>query len=259
MPASRSARTLSPGKSLLKRLRCGAGALLLRNGAWHVLTPDGAGERRLAAKTSPVVVALISAGALARGDDGLYRPVAAAVLAVRNAQENPLHRLLASAQDGAGRFEREHLLAAERLLRDYEKAHLSPRLTTNYDPSPGHGTGHWQMSDNAITRLSDEAIAARQRLHLALEAVGPELSGVMLKVCCLVSGLEEAERALELPRRSARAILLLALTRLARHYGLKQPLRHMGPQRIGHWAVADYRPAIPPATTPPAGPARHQP
>jgi hypothetical protein len=121
----------------------------------------------------------------------------------------------------------------------------------NYDASQTAGGDHWQMSDNGIARLSDGAIAARQRLHTALEAVGPELSGLLLQVCCLISGLEEAERRLDLPRRSARAILLLALTRLARHYGLKPRLRHSGPQRIGHWAAADYRPAIAPAGTRP--------
>jgi len=247
---------LPPEKTLLKRLRSGGGALLERNGRWHVMTADGSGQRALPLKSSPVIARLVAAGALVAADDGLFRPAAAAVRAVRDMAENPLQRLLGSqAQAGETRFDAEHMKAADRLRLDYERAHLTARLTMNYDPAQTAGGRHWKMSDNGIARLSDGAIAARQRLHLALDAVGPELSGLLLQVCCLISGLEEAERRLALPGRSARAILLLALTRLARHYGLKPQLHHGGPQRIGHWAVADYRPVIPPADVP----ASHQP
>jgi hypothetical protein len=251
--------SLPPEKTLLKRLRASRAALLLRNGRWHVMSPDAAGQRTLPLKSTPVIAALVSAGALTEGDDGLFRPAAMALQAVRNLHENPLHRLVAAAaREGDSRFENEHMKAADRLRTDYERAHLAPRLTANYDPQQAPGARHWQMSDNAVARLNDGAIAARQRLHEALEAVGPELSGMLLHVCCLTCGLEEAERRLELPKRSARAVLLLALTRLARHYGFKPPLRHAGPGRIGHWAVADYRPVIPPAVTAAAAPAAHQ-
>jgi Domain of unknown function (DUF6456) len=81
-------------------------------------------------------------------------------------------------------------------------------------------------------------------LHRALDAVGPELSGILLYVCCLAGGLEQAEMRLNLPRRAGKAVLQLALTRLARHYGFKASLRHEGPGRIGHWAVGDFRPGV---------------
>jgi len=238
-PDRRAAQRLSPAKTLIKRLRAGEGALLQRNGRWHLLSPDGSGQRALPLKSSAVIAALISAGALVAGDDGLFRPAAAAMRAVRNGDESPLQRL--------GPLDPELLTAAERLRRDYERAHLAPRLTASYDPTVTSGSRHWQMSGNAVTRLGDEALAARQRVHVALDAVGPELSGLLLQVCCLTRGLEEAERQLDLPKRSARAILTLALTRLARHYGLKPQLKHAGPARIGHWAVSDYRPQIPAA------------
>lgn len=256
MPASSSTevRSLPPEKTFLKRLRASGAALLQRNGRWHVMSPEHTKQRVLALKSAPVVAALIEAGALVAGDDGLFRPAAAAVQAVRNMRENPLQHILAGAVPERGsRFEPEHFKAAERLRRDYERAHLSPRVTTNYEPATS-SSRHWQMSDNAVSRLSDGAIAARQQVHDALEAVGPELSGLLLQVCCLTAGLEEAERKLDLPRRSARAVLLLALTRLARHYGLKPRLHHAGPSRIGHWAVADYRPSI----MPPQEPGQHQ-
>jgi hypothetical protein len=63
-------------------------------------------------------------------------------------------------------------------------------------------------------------------------------------VCCMASGLEQAEMRLELPRRAGKAVLLLALTRLARHYGLKSRMKHQGPSDIGHWALADFKPLI---------------
>jgi hypothetical protein len=247
---SAEAKALSPEKTFLKRLRASGAALLQRNGRWHVLSPQAGSQRVLAAKSAPVIAALVEAGALVAGDDGLFRPVAAALQAVRNIRENPLQHVMATAsQDRDGRFEAEHLKAAERLRNDYERAHLSPRVTTNYEPATS-SSRHWQMSDNAVSRLSDGALAARQQVHDALEAVGPELSGLLLQVCCLTAGLEEAERRLDLPRRSARAVLLLALTRLARHYGLKPRLRHAGPSQIGHWAVVDYRPSIMPRQSP---------
>jgi hypothetical protein len=251
-----SSRHQTPEKTLLKRLRANQGALLRRNGGWHVLSPDGTGQRALPQKSAAAIAKLCAAGAVIEGEDGLFRPVQGALAAVRNAHESPLHRLL-SADGRYGHFKDEHLRAAERLRIDFEKAHLSPRVTANYAPAEATTSRHWQMSDNAVARLTDGALAARQRLHDALEVVGPELSGLLLQVCCLTRGLEEAERCLALPRRSGRAVLLLGLTRLARHYGLKPRLRHAGPSQIGHWAVADYRPEIHPATSP-ATHARHQ-
>lgn len=238
-------QTLTPTQTLVKRLRAGQGALLKRNGCWHLFTSGGDGARRLPVKSSPVIESLVSSGVLVAGEDGLFRPIASAARAVRNPAESPLSRLWSSVA-GEARVEPDLMKAADRLRLDYERAHLAPRLTTSYDPARVAGSSHWQMSDNGLARLSDEAIAARQRVHRALEAVGPELSGLLLQVCCLISGLEEAERQLDLPKRSARAILILALTRLARHYGLRPRLHHAGPSRIGHWAVTDYRPSIPP-------------
>lgn len=42
--------------------------------------------------------------------------------------------------------------------------------------------------------LADSAIAARVAVNRALEAMGPELAGVALDVCCFMKGLETVER-----------------------------------------------------------------
>jgi hypothetical protein len=78
----------------------------------------------------------------------------------------------------------------------------------------------------------------------ALAGVGPELAGVLIDVCCHLKGLEEAERAAGWPQRSGKVVLQLALTRLARHYGLG-PVPERGAPRaanVRHWGSNDYRP-----------------
>ena len=113
---------------------------------------------------------------------------------------------------------------------------LARRTTLNWELA---GTG--SRAAGASAELSDGAIAARQRYHAALDSVGPELGSILAQVCCLSAGIEQAERVLELPARSGRAVLGLALTALARHYGLGDAKRHGGTASRG---VAGYRPAF---------------
>ena len=62
-------------------------------------------------------------------------------------------------------------------------------------------------------------------------------------MCCLSAGLEQAERLLNLPQRSGKAVLGLGLTALARHYGLlRADARQTG---VTHWGLGDYRPEFP--------------
>jgi hypothetical protein len=129
-------------------------------------------------------------------------------------------------------------LAGEKLRADFERAMLAGRVTTNWDAAGGGSRG-----GNVAAGISDGAIAARQRYHRAMEAVGPELGPILRQVCCMAAGIEAAERALDLPRRSGRAVLGLALTGLARHYGLFGSSARQGAVRA--WGAEDYRPAIP--------------
>lgn len=133
-----------------------------------------------------------------------------------NDAEGPLTWLRARrGKDGRPLLSDAQYLAGERLRSDYERAMLSRRITTNWELAGAGG-----RSGPVAAELSDGAIAARQRYHAALDAVGPELGSMLAQVCCLSAGIEQAERLLDLPQRSGRAVLGLGLTALARHYGL---------------------------------------
>jgi hypothetical protein len=63
--------------------------------------------------------------------------------------------------------------------------------------------------------LRNEVIAAKERVMRALDAVGPELSQVLVDICCELKGLEKAERSHDWPQRAGKVVLQLGLTRLA--------------------------------------------
>lgn len=144
-----------------------------------------------------------------------------------NDAESPLVWLRSRrGKDGLPLISDPQFLAGERLRGDFERAMLAGRTTLNWDLA---GTG--ARGGNAAAELSDGAIAARRRYHAALGSVGPELGSILEQVCCLSAGMEQAERLLNLPQRSGRAVLGLALTALARHYGLIQAPRRAGAGR----------------------------
>ena len=135
----------------------------------------------------------------------------------------------------------EAIAAGERLRRDWTMAQKEPRITMDWAGL----AAPQELSAKPTDGLSENerALAARERLAKALDVVGPELSGMLLEVCCLSRGMEAAERALGLPQRSGKVVLELALTRLARHYGLLAKPSHR-PAKMQQWALSDYRPHI---------------
>ncbi|MCK5712807.1 MAG: DNA replication protein, partial [Hyphomicrobiaceae bacterium] len=94
--------------------------------------------------------------------------------------------------------------------------------------------------------MLDNVAAARERVGRALAVVGPELAGVLIDVCCHLKGLEAAEREAGWPQRSGKVVLQLALSRLARHYGLGESASHATPRaaQVRHWGSGDYRPVF---------------
>jgi hypothetical protein len=85
-----------------------------------------------------------------------------------------------------------------------------------------------------------------------VSAVGPDLAGVLIDVCCQ-KGLEASEKASGWPQRSGKVILRIALGQLARHYGIagaRADAEYLNdrPVRIRHWGTGDYRPQIAPDT-----------
>lgn len=134
------------------------------------------------------------------------------------------------------------LAAGERLAVDFRRAQLLPRTTANWSAAAPSARVR-RSAPGAGVELSDRAVAARQRLNAALDAVGPELASILIDVCCFEVGLEATGRAACWPRGAARVVLDLALTRLARHYGLIAP-EPPATGRLRHWGDADYRPTI---------------
>jgi Domain of unknown function (DUF6456) len=216
-----------------------------RCGRWEMHVRGAVASKPVALRYSKMLDELKRMGKLEEKAPGLFRVAGALSHPAVDGAESPLLRLSQMKQsDGKAVLDGEQVRAGERLRLDYERAHLGARVTMSYDVQCGSSGRQAQFSDNHIEKLNDSALEARDRLHEALESVGPELSGILLHVCCMAGGLEQAELRLNLPRRAGKAVLQLALTRLARHYGFKTALRHGGPAKIGHWAVGDFRPGL---------------
>lgn len=218
---------------------------LWRKGAWRFQVDGVEQIKRASTALAAALDSLKVSGVLQEVAPGLFRLSTVAARPLMDDEESPLNRLaLLKNLDGSPYLDAEQVRAGERLRRDHDRAMMSARVTTSYESSGSSGGRHPQFSDNYIEKLTENALAAREQVHRALQSVGPELSGILLHVCCMASGLEQAELQLNLPRRAGKAVLQLALTRLARHYGFKVMLHHAGPQRIGHWAVEGFRPVI---------------
>jgi hypothetical protein len=109
-------------------------------------------------------------------------------------------------------IEAHQFQAGERLRADFTRANLIPRTgRARFPPASAAAI--------APATFTETMIASRQRVRQALDAVGPEFSGLLLDVCCFLKGLEGIERERAWPTRSAKIVLQLALDRLARHYG----------------------------------------
>ena len=140
-------------------------------------------------------------------------------------------------RDGRALIAAHQLQAGERLRADFTVAHLMPRTTANWSspiPSGRRGGGGERAAN-----FTETMIAARQRVHQALDAVGPEFAGLLLDICCFLKRLEDTERERAWPARSAKVVLQLALDRLARHYGYMSEARGRGHAAVRTWLADD--------------------
>jgi hypothetical protein len=153
-----------------------------------------------------------------------------------NALESPLGAIARLKEKSGDAFlPPEALSAGERLHADFTRAQLQPRLTMAYEPRLSAKT---KATAGGTADLCDAALSARFRVGKAMEALGPELCGVALDVCCFQKGLEIVERERQWPARSAKLMLRAALMALSRHYAPPTT----GRRKSHAWGDEDYRP-----------------
>ena len=134
-----------------------------------------------------------------------------------NQGESPLGWLLR--RKGAGGktlISEEEYAAGERLREDFTRAQLNPRVTSDWT----RPINDLPRASYGVHEVAGAALAARRRVHAALEAVGPGLAEPLVAICCRLEGLEAVEAAYAWPQRAGKIVLKIALERLARHYGL---------------------------------------
>lgn len=161
-----------------------------------------------------------------------------------NRAESPLALLYRrKGRNGQPFLDAREYRAGERLRSDYTRGQIMPRLGVNWD---GAGlSGRSKDRAGGIHELTDAALAARQRVEKAIEAVGPEHAGVLIDICCFLKGMERVEAERSWPARSAKVVLKSALGALARHYEpLQQTTQKAGRPQILHWGAQDYRPKL---------------
>jgi hypothetical protein len=229
------------------------------------------GEVPAAAEATSVAIAeLVERGLVERGPDGRLRRTEAGVARSRrlrmpehahlaqhaelerrtveqdgaripvlvDASESPLGWLARRrGKDGKPLLGAAAVQAGERFRAHLTLARTMPRVTQNwstpiaFDKRSGAAGG---------VELSEAAASARQRVDRALQAVGPELGGILVDVCGFLKGLEDIERERRWPPRTAKVVLGLALDRLARHYGLSDAGGGgPGSQRLRAWRAQE--------------------
>lgn len=129
------------------------------------------------------------------------------------AAESPLLALARRRdRDGQPFLSDDLVRAGERLREDFELAQIGPSVAQDWSMfltagvKGGHGDSDFGTTD------------VRARLQNALTELGPGLGEVALRCCCMLEGLETAEKRMGWSARSGKIVLRIALQRLKRHY-----------------------------------------
>ena len=201
-----------------------------------LLSKRGLALVRIARSAVPPAAGVGESGSPAQSAAGRARPRV-------NRDESPLAWLRRRRdKEGQPLISSTEFEAGERLRADFWFAQMTPRVTASWsDTAP---VRRQRRGAPAPENFADHVVGARERVRRALAAVGPELAGVLIDVCCHLQGLEHVERAAGWPQRAGKVILQLALRRLARHYGIEPEAPVLGPSRIRHWGAAGYRPVL---------------
>ena len=134
-------------------------------------------------------------------------------------------------RDGKTFIDAAQLLAGERLRADFTRAQMTPRMSADWSGMPRSG----QRGGGSGGSASEVALIAKQRLANAMEAVGPEFSGMLMDVCCFLKGMEQVEQERGWPARTGKVVLVLGLDRLARHYGIAAQAQGPSRGRMRAW------------------------
>jgi Domain of unknown function (DUF6456) len=143
-------------------------------------------------------------------------------------------------RDGESLISAASYAAGERLRADLTFSGKLPKVTMNWSSQGGVDVSRTAQGLNP----TEAVIAARQRVDLAMRAVGPEFSGLLMDLCGFCKGLEAIEQQRGWPQRSGKVVVQLALASLARHYGLDDVAIGRESSRIRQWSTADARPIM---------------
>ena len=134
--------------------------------------------------------------------------------AVSRVIESPIDYLAARKdKNGVALLGQDEWAAGYRLRSDFTRANMLPGISMRWGEYIGKTSGAGGNSDQ-----TNATLAARERVTKALNAVGPEFSGLLTDVCCFLQGLEQVELERGWPKRSAKLMLRAGLSILVRHY-----------------------------------------
>ncbi|EMD82467.1 DUF6456 domain-containing protein [Pacificimonas flava] len=129
-----------------------------------------------------------------------------------NRAEEPLGWLHARGKITDQQFE-----AGQKLRADFMAAGGMPRITMAWDAAPA-ATGRRAVPDGLLP--GERITAAKRRFEEAMDLVGRGPAEMLRRTVCIGEGMETAEKAMTLPVRSGRVVLMMALDRIADFYRL---------------------------------------